>query len=428
MSDSHHFDFARCGRLPVRVARLALLSLLVLPTLAAAQTLVFWTMQLAPFHNDYIHGVIAAYEHRRPGVKVRWVDVPWAEMERKALTAIAAGTAPDVVNLNPQFSAKLAEYGALAEPERYLSAADVASYLPSTWRANRLNGKTFALPWYVSTNVTLVNRSMLAQAGVAPPKDWPELLSTAQQMRQRGAGYAYFVALDGSAPLEMLAGLRAPAMPLISNDGCGAGFDVPATINFFDTYRTLYQQRLVPRNVLTEGHRTAVTMFLSGQVAMISTGMQFLQQVKSSNPALYAQMAVVPQIGAGQPNLAVMNLAVPTASRHPALAFDFARFVTNAENQLTLMKRVPLLPSSAATYDDAFFTTPTGDAVLDAARSISIQQARSGAVLVPPVRRYSQLRASFVRKLQATMLGRIEPADAVRDVVQEWRALLGCVR
>jgi putative chitobiose transport system substrate-binding protein len=406
---------------------LGLLALL-LPQAALAQTLVFWTMQLAPFHNDYIHGVIAAFERQHPGVKVRWVDVPWAEMERKALTAMAAGTAPDVLNLNPQFSAKLAEFGALAEPERYLSPADVASYLPSAWRANSLGGKTFALPWYMSTNVTLVNRSVMARAGVAVPADWPALMLAAQQLRERGAGYAYFLAMDGSAPLEALAATSRPAMPLVSVDGCAAAFDIDATTAFFDSYRRLYQAQLVPRNVLTEGHRTAVTMFLSGQVAMISTGMQFLQQVKTSNPALYAQIDVAPQLGAGQANLAVMNLAVPTRSAHPALAFAFARFVTNAENQLALMKRVPLLPSSAASYDDAFFTTPTGDAVLDAARSISMQQARDGAVLVPPVRRYSALRASFVRKLQASMLGRISPADAVRDVAQEWRALLGCQR
>jgi putative chitobiose transport system substrate-binding protein len=43
---------------------------------------------------------------------VRWVDIPWADMQSKILTAVAAGTAPDVVNLNPDFAAQLASKNA----------------------------------------------------------------------------------------------------------------------------------------------------------------------------------------------------------------------------------------------------------------------------------------------------------------------------
>jgi putative chitobiose transport system substrate-binding protein len=55
-----------------------------------------------------------------------------------------------------------------------------------------------------------------------------------------------------------------------------------------------------------------------------------------------------------------------------------------------------------------------------------VRQVRDGTVLVPPVRRYSRLRASFVRALQSAMLGRQGPGEAVRTVAREWRGLLGC--
>lgn len=393
---------------------------------ATQREIAFWTMQLSPHHDAYVRGLVSAFEHRHAGVRVKWVDVPWAEMERKALTAIAAGTPPDVVNLNPQFSAKLAELGALHEPQRFLSAEQVASYLPSTWAANRLGSRTFALPWYVTTNITLCNRALLERAAVPPPRDWPALLETAARIRARTGQYAYFTALDGSAALEMLAATRAPQLPLLTADQCGAAFDNAEGRAFFQAFGQLYQRQWVPRNVLTEGHRTAVTMFLSGQVAMVSTGMQFLAQVRNAAPGLYPQVMVAPQLGAGRPNLAVMNLAVPAASREPELAFALAAFVTEAPNQLALARRVPVLPSSVASYDDALFTQASGDAILDAARALTVQQVREGTVLVPPVRRYSRLRASFVRALQSTMLGRLAPDEAVRTVAREWRGLLGC--
>ncbi|MFM7530885.1 MAG: ABC transporter substrate-binding protein [Rubrivivax sp.] len=408
------------------VGSCALLGLPAWPLRAAPRELSLWTMQLSPHHDSYVRGLLQGFEAQHPGVRVRWVDVPWAEMERKALTAIAAGTPPDVVNLNPQFSAKLAELGALREPPGFLSPAQVGSYLPSAWAANRLAGRTFALPWYVTSNITLCNRALLERAGVPPPRDWPELLQAAPLLRARTGQYAYFTALDGSAALEMLAATRAPQLPLLTPDHCGSAFDNAEGRAFFEAFSTLYQRQWVPRNVLTDGHRMAVSMFMSGQVAMVSTGMQFLAQVRNAAPALYGQVAVAPQLGAGQPNLAVMNLAVPMASRTPELAFALAAYITESRHQLELARRVPVLPSSAASYDDPLFTCSSGDPVLDAARALTVRQVREGTVLVPPVRRYSRLRASFVRALQSAMLGRQHPDEAVRTVAREWRGLLGC--
>jgi putative chitobiose transport system substrate-binding protein len=394
---------------------------------AGARTLVLWTMQLAPFHNDYVNGLITRFEAAHPGVRVKWVDVPWAEMERKVLASIAAGTAPDVVNLNPQFSSRLAELGALADPRPHLAADEVAAFLPPAWAANQLGGVPFALPWYLSTTVLLVRRDLLAQAGVAPPRSHAELRTAARALRERTGTYAWFPAMDGAAPLEAMVSMNGP---LLTPDGCRPAFDNAGGEAVFDFYRELYQRQWIPPSVLTEGHRSAVAQFLSGQVAMVSTGMQFIHQVKNSNPQLYAQIGVAPQIDGplSRPNIAAMNLAVPGASRHPALAFRLAVFVTNAHNQLELARRVPLLPSTRASYDDPLFTVPSGDALLDEARALSVRQVMNGMVQVPPLRRYHKLRISFVRQMQAAMVGRITPEQAVQEITRTWVPLLGCSR
>lgn len=397
----------------------------LLAPLAQAQTLEFWTMQLSPHLDGYVKGLIARYEAEHPGRKIKWVDLPWNEMERKVLTAIAAGQAPDVVNLNPQFAAKLAEFGALAEPERHLPAAVVQSYLPAAWAGNRLDGKTFALPWYLTTNLTLVHRGLLQKAGVAAvPRSHAELLAVAPQLADQGV-HAYFPALDGSHPLETLVAFGAP---LLDARGC-PGFVNAQGAAAFDFYRTLYQQRYVPRNVVTEGHRKAVELFVAGELALVSTGMQFLNFIRTSNAALYAQIDVAPALtGPGvPPNLAVMNLAVPTASRQAAAAFDFAAFVSNADNQLAFAKTVPVLPSTQASYADPFLsTTAASPELIDRARALSAAQALQGRVLVPPMRAYSKLRNSYSLQLQAQMLGKQTPDEALRTVGQQWAGLLGC--
>ncbi len=400
------------------------------PATGAPRQISFWTMQLSPHHDDFVQGLISRFEADHPGVKVKWVDVPWAEMERKALASMAAGTAPDVLNLNPQFAARLAELGALADPRHYLSATQIDSYLPPAWAANQLAGRPFALPWYLSTTVTLYHRDVLARAGVAVPRDFAQLASAAAAIRERTGSYAWFPALDGAAALETLVAMQGS---LLSADGCRPAFEGAGGAEFFGFFHDLYRRQHIPPSVLTEGHRSAVTQFLSGQVAMVSTGMQFMAQVRTNNPQLYAQMGVAPQVvGHGRaqtssrPNIAAMNLAVPTRSREPALAFAFAAFVTNAQNQLLLAKRVPLLPSSRDSYQDALFTQSSGDALLDEARAISVQQVFNGVVQVPPLRHYNKLRTSFIRQLHAAMAGRVTPQAATAEITRVWLPLLAC--
>lgn len=393
---------------------------------AAPRRIVFWTMQLSPFHDDYVRGLISRFEAAHPGVAVRWVDVPWAEMERKVLAGVAAGSAPDVVNLNPQFSSRLAEFGALADPRQHLSASEIAAFLPPAWAANQLAGVPFALPWYLSTTVTLYRRDLLHAAGIAePPRDFAALRVAARALRERTGSYAYFPALDGAAALETMVAMTGA---LLTPNGCRPAFDNAAGAAVFAFHRELLANRWVPPSVLTEGHRSAVAQFLSGQVAMVSTGMQFIGQLKLNNPQLHAQVGVAPQIAsaASRPNIAAMNLAVPAASREPALAFRFAQFVTNSENQLALVRRVPLLPSTRASYADALFSAPSGDALLDQARAISVRQVERGVVQVPPLRHYHKLRTSFVRGMQSAMAGRVSPEAAIAEITRTWLPLLGC--
>ena len=390
-----------------------------------SQTIEFWTMQLSPHLDDYVLDVVRRFEVAHPGVKVKWVDIPWSEMERKVLTSVAAKSPPDVVNLNPQFSAKLAEFGALADPEHFMNAGQRQAYLPAAWAANRLAGRTFAVPWYLTTNITLVNTALLQQAQLPVPTRFQELLSLSPQLKQHTGAYAYFPALDGSAPLENLVAMGAD---LKDKSGCGAGFNTAQGEAVFSFYRDMYAKGYTPRNVVTEGHRKGVELFLSGQVAVISSGMQFLGSIRSNNPAVYKTVDIAPQLGASgvKPNIAAMNLAVLENSPNKAMAFKFAAFVTAPEQQMAFARRVPILPSTLVSYSDPFFTQADPQDLASRARVLSAQQVLQGEVVVPPMANYNKLKTNYARNLQATMLGSKTVSQALADTSREWSALMGC--
>ncbi len=63
----------------------------------------------------YINGVIDEFESQNPNIKIKWIDVPFSEGEKRTLASVLSDNPPDLVNLNPDFSATLAHKGALYE-------------------------------------------------------------------------------------------------------------------------------------------------------------------------------------------------------------------------------------------------------------------------------------------------------------------------
>ena len=105
----------------------------------------FWTIQLSPKFDPLIRSMLAEWEEQNPGVSVRWTDLPFGSVERKLLAAVFARTAPDVVNLNPLFSANLASKGGLLPLQQRLTPEVKAFYLPRVLKAAEQDGELYAL-------------------------------------------------------------------------------------------------------------------------------------------------------------------------------------------------------------------------------------------------------------------------------------------
>lgn len=393
-------------------------------TSAGKNKIVFWTMQLKPQFEQYMTNLIAGFVKENPTAEVEWVDIPWGEMETKILTVVAAKTAPDVVNLNPQFASKLAEKKALVDMNKAISAADQASYFPNIWKANQLDQVTFGLPWYVATDITIYNRDLFEKAGLdaaKPPQTFEELTKVAEQIKAKTGKYAFMLTMDGGQVLESMVQM---GMKLLDANG-KAAFNDAAGKAAFAYWVNLFEKQLIPREILTEGHRKAVELYQSGELAILLTGPQFLQSVAKNAP----EIAKVTDIGAqitgstGKKSAAVMNVAVPTTSQNQELAVKFALYLTNAENQLAFTKVENLLPSTVTSSRDRYFTEAAKDApLLDRARVISASQLPQSEVLIPPAKGIENLRKIIYEELQTAMLKEKSSEQAIATAAERWNA------
>ncbi len=383
----------------------------------------FWTMQLQPQFTDYFKGAIANFETNNPGIKVRWVDVPWSAMESKILTAVSAKTAPDVVNLNPDFASQLAARNAWLDLDAKVSSQQRQSYLPNIWKASTLEGKSFGIPWYLATDITIYNQNLLKQAGLSKaPATYEELANFAKKVKEKTGKYAFFLTFVPGDSAEVLESFVQMGVPLVDGEG-KAAFNTAEGRAAFQYWVDLYKQKLLPQEVLTQGHRRAIELYQAGEIALLRSGTQFLSTIAKNAPAIAEVSATAPQITGktGKNGVAVMNLVIPRDTDQPDAALKFALFVTNDENQLAFAKAANVLPSTVKALADVYFQqVPARATAADKARVVSATQMKQAEVLIPAMKNVKQLQKVIYDYLQAAMLDEKSVDAAVTDAAKEW--------
>ena len=388
-----------------------------------------WTLQLAPKFNRYFADLIAAWTTVHPEDSVRWTDLPWGSVERKLLAAVYARTAPDLVNLNPPFAANLASKGGLTDLTPLLPSDAAERYLPSVWQACRdPDAGQIAVPWYLTVRLSLVNRELLDQADIAaPPTRWDEIPAFARQIRKRTGRYGLFLTTVPDDSAEMLETLVQMGVSLLDSER-RAAFNSPAGRRAFQFWTELYQEGLLPREVVSQGQRRAIELFQSGDLAMAATGAEFLRSIQTNAPGVAAVTESHPPVtGAdGTANVALMTLAVPRQSTKQALALELALFLTDATNQARFATEARVLPSSLealamvrSQLQQEQPRTPQQDQIRQARllSAITLERAR---VLVPALPGIKRLQKILYTQLQRAMLGQVDSAEALGAAAMEW--------
>ena len=391
----------------------------------------FWTMQLQPKFTPYFTELNSEFAGDRD-LTIRWVDIPWSAMESKILTAISANTAPDVVNLNPNFASQLATRNAWLDIDEAISPQQKETYLPRIWQASSIEvcqaddceTTTFGIPWYLTTRVTIYNQQLLQQAGIIePPQTYQELAVAAQKIKDKTGKYAFFVTFVPGDSGEVLESLVQMGVTLLDEEG-KAAFNTPEGIAAFRYWVDLYRQKLLPPEVLTQGHRYGVELYQGGEIAFLASGAEFLDTIATNAPTIAEVSATAPQITGetGKKNVAVMNLAIPRNTDKPEEALNYALYVTNTENQLAFAKAANVLPSTKEAVDKYIQELSTGETItpIEEARKVSAIQLKDAEVLIPAMDNLQVLQKAIYENLQAAMLEEKTVEQAVRDAAAEW--------
>lgn len=324
---------------------------------------VFWTLQMSDF-APYINGVISDFEKQNPDVKIKWVDVPFSEGEKRTLASVLSDNPPDLVNLNPDFSATLAQKGALSEIPK-----EKTSQFPSAITDSlTYNGKIYSVPWYATSAVTIYNKELLNKSGIKVPETYGQMSRYAQSVKDKTGAYIMLPNItENDTMLKILNKYGVSGAEFINSK---------ESVEVFALFKDLYVKNLIPKETVTITLQESLEKYMSGNIVFITAGANFLNMIKENAPSTYKITDVAPQItgDCGQNDFSLMNFVIPLKAKHKQEALDFALFLTNEKNQLELAKLTGILTVNKESLKNEFYTKYDRNDIMAKARVISAAQ------------------------------------------------------
>lgn len=324
---------------------------------------VFWTLQMSDF-APYINGVISDFEKQNPDVKIKWVDVPFSEGEKRTLASVLSDNPPDLVNLNPDFSATLAQKGALSEIPK-----EKTSQFPSAITDSlTYNGKIYSIPWYATSAVTIYNKELLNKSGIKVPETYGQMSRYAQSVKDKTGAYIMLPNItENDTMLKILNKYGVSGAEFINSK---------ESVEVFALFKDLYAKNLIPKETVTITLQESLEKYMSGNIVFITAGANFLNMIKENAPSTYKITDVAPQItgDCGQNDFSLMNFVIPLKAKHKQEALDFALFLTNEKNQLELAKLTGILTVNKESLKNEFYTKYDRNDIMAKARVISAAQ------------------------------------------------------
>lgn len=373
---------------------------------------VFWTLQMNDF-APYINGVIKDFETENPNIKIKWVDVPFSEGEKRTLASVLSDNPPDLVNLNPDFSSTLAHKGALYE----IPQSKTFQFNQEILNSLKTNGKIYSIPWYATSAITIYNKVLINKAGIQVPKTYSEIEKFAPIVRKNTNAYIILPNItENDTMLKILNKYGITNYTQLATDD---------SVHVFNMFKSMYAKNLIPKETVTMTLQESLEKYMSGNIVLLGAGANFLNMIKENAPSTYKTTDVAPQIVGelGQNDFSLMNFVIPIKSKHKEEALKFALFLTNNKNQLELAKLTNVLAVNEETLQNDFYTKYDKNDLMSKARVISANQLNKVQPVFKTQKGQKDINNLINASVQEILLGKNDTKKILTKTAKDWESL-----
>ncbi len=400
-------------RLMTGVAVFAVAGLTMILSAGAADKITVLTWNL-PIYGEKIAGWIKEFNEKHPDIEVEWIDKKGTEWATFYQTQLAAGTPPDVVNIQGALWAEYAANDQLLDLTPYLDKdpgfegrfVDGALDLWTT-----ADGKTYLVPWYFNRTLLYLNKKMMAEAGIASaPTSFDEIMADARKMTGEGKSGFLTTNFDWLYwPLFKMAGVD-----ILTEDLSKAAFNTPEALKTLTALGQATKDGAINNISWTGRWVEPNTAFASGNVGMYL----------APNSALFWAASKADWID--DKNVEVVDApgdwwvpnhhgwGVSKASKHPDAAVDLIKIATSDKWQETMSSTFSILTLNK-TVDPKLIEKFRAEAPLKA-KVLELAGSKldkiTGYLRTP---KEARVKDAFWAAVQPALLGEADPKAALDD-------------
>jgi multiple sugar transport system substrate-binding protein len=248
---------------------------------AQARTLTIWHTEASDISVKAVQKVCDTFQQKQQNVKVSQQGIAWADLGPKLYTALAAGTPPDLAQLNCYHFRSFQKQGAIVPVDEVYQAVGLNDVVESVRDMTLFQGKRWGISHHVGAPALMIRRDLADEAGFKVPDDiskpmfktWAEQLEylkavTKPDKRQWGMslpGTGYF--------------LQEHVGRWVSSNGGGFYdekwnpiFNKDPFVQALEFTKSLADNKVVPPDWLSQHWLGMIVEFSSGVTTMIDHG------------------------------------------------------------------------------------------------------------------------------------------------------------
>ena len=334
-------------------------------------TIKYWVINNDPdeeLGNQYAADFMAAH----PNITVE-VSRMGESAEETIAAAVAAGTAPDVIQMSPLDALAYSTAGALVALDGFADFQGTmqAAHKPADLvQSYQVEGHNYLVPWRGSPILLFYNKALFEQAGVEPPKSWDDLVTVSTAIFEKTGAWALGTEGGGLQPdgwhrmfdyLELYNNTPNKGQ-FLNADGTEAIFNNADGVKTLQVFVDIHQAGAAPTSAVSED------LFSAGKAAMTFAGswkypvmadVGVLQPDDVGVVLIPTPDGTTPSYTFGDPR----DLGIFSQSEHPDTAWEFVKFMLEDQSSLGLLEVTGQLPvrddlTSNATFKSYFEEYP----------------------------------------------------------------------
>lgn len=277
----------------------AIVSVLSLPAVAADPvTLTFWHNH--PEWKARVQKILDKFQAENPGIQIQLEEIPGPDYSPKMNTALAAGEAPDILELRPGPEVRAAEEaGYIVDLSGKVDTANVSQ---SGIDASQIDGKTWAVPMLGEYTVGLYyNKDIFAANNLTPPRTADELLKMCPGLKAKGIAAMIAPSQDGVIPSFLYA---LAASSILGADGLAAVRKGERKLTDPDVVKaSKFLQDLYPcfeEGAIGTAYVEGKALFALGKGAMMEGGSADYAGFTETNPKINLGVVPFPALEGGK--------------------------------------------------------------------------------------------------------------------------------